>query len=43
VGAAFPFSITVSIAACLVYKNDDKISSGKNRSRAINYIKDLCI
>lgn len=24
VGAAFPFSITGSIAACLIYKNDDK-------------------
>jgi hypothetical protein len=24
VGSAFPFSITVSIAAILIYKNDDK-------------------
>ncbi len=33
VGAAFPFSITVSIAAYLIYKNDDKNYAWKRQTR----------
>ena len=34
VGSAFPFSITVSIAAFLIYKNDDKNYAWKRRFSA---------
>jgi hypothetical protein len=33
VGSAFPFSITVSLAAILIYKNDDKNYAWKNQLR----------
>lgn len=42
VGAAFPFSITVSIAAWLIFLNDDKnYIWQKTTKTSIDYIKDL--
>lgn len=41
VGAAFPFSITVSIAAWLILLNDDKNYIWKKEQSQFDYIKDF--